>query len=58
MEVNCKMEDKLFNVLDVLLVVFILLKLCGLIFWSWFWVLSPLWVTIILGLVFRENEES
>lgn len=58
MEVNCKMEDKLFNVLDVLLVVFILLKLCGLIFWSWFWVLSPLWVTIILGLVFRENENS
>ena len=58
MEVNCKMEDKLFNVLDVLLVIFILLKLCGLIFWSWFWVLSPLWVTIILGLVFRENEES
>ena len=58
MEVNCKMEDKLFNVLDVLLVIFILLKLCGLIFWSWFWVLSPLWVTIILGLVFRENENS
>ena len=58
MEVNCKMEDKLFNVLDVLLVVFVLLKLCGLIFWSWFWVLSPLWVTIILGLVFRENENS
>ena len=52
------MEDKLFNILDVLLVVFVLLKLCGLIFWSWFWVMSPLWVTIILGLVFRENEES
>lgn len=26
---------------DVLLVVFIVLKLIGVIAWSWFWVLSP-----------------
>lgn len=52
------MEDKLFNILDVLLFLFILLKLCGLIFWSWFWVLSPLWATIILAILVRENENS
>lgn len=32
----------------VLLVVFIVLKLCKLITWSWVWVLSPLWISLIL----------
>lgn len=32
----------------VLLVVFIILKLCHVINWSWFWVLSPLWISIII----------
>ena len=31
--------------LDVLLtIVFIVLKLCGVITWSWVWVLSPIWI--------------
>ena len=33
---------------SVLLIVFIILKLCRVINWSWFWVLSPLWVSIII----------
>lgn len=36
---------------DVLLVVFIVLKLCGLISWSWLWVLSPLWISVILVII-------
>lgn len=32
----------------VLLVVFIVLKLCKVITWSWMWVLSPLWISLIL----------
>lgn len=37
---------------DVLLIVFIVLKLVGVINWSWIWVLSPLWIGwIILGLI-------
>lgn len=32
----------------VLLVVFIVLKLCGVIAWSWLWVLSPLWIGILI----------
>ncbi len=31
----------------VLLVVFIVLKLCGVITWSWIWVISPLWIGIL-----------
>ena len=32
----------------VLLVVFLVLKLTGLIDWSWWWVLSPLWISAIV----------
>ena len=39
------------GVLSLLLVAFIVLKLCGVITWSWLWVLSPLWVPIALVLV-------
>lgn len=34
----------------ILLIVFIVLKLCGVIAWSWWWVLSPLWIPIALWL--------
>jgi hypothetical protein len=36
------------------LVLFVGLKLGGVIFWSWWWVLSPLWIpmAIVLLLVF------
>jgi hypothetical protein len=30
--------------LGLLTIVFITLKLCGVINWSWVWVLSPLWI--------------
>ena len=36
---------------DILLVVFIVLKLCGIINWSWLWVLSPLWIPIVIVLL-------
>ena len=39
------------DVLSILLVAFIVLKLCGVITWSWLWVLSPLWIPIALVLV-------
>ena len=36
---------------DLLLLIFITLKLCGVIGWSWWWVLSPLWIKVILVLL-------
>jgi hypothetical protein len=35
----------------LLTIVFITLKLCGVISWSWLWVLSPIWIgwTILLA---------
>lgn len=35
----------------LLTIAFIILKLCGVITWSWFWVLSPLIFTIALTLI-------
>ena len=34
------------GLLDVLLIVLIVLKLCGVIAWSWAVVLTPLWIEI------------
>lgn len=36
-----------------LTIVFIVLKLLGVIDWSWFWVLSPIWITasVVLGIL-------
>jgi hypothetical protein len=36
----------------LLTVLFIGLKLTGYISWSWWWVLSPLWISVLLALVF------
>lgn len=51
-----KMENKNTTVKTVgfsglLTIAFIVLKLCGVIAWSWLWVLSPLWIGFMLKLV-------
>lgn len=39
----------------LLTIVFIVLKLCNVITWSWLWVLSPIWIsvsiTIVVGII-------
>jgi len=32
----------------ILTIVFIVLKLTGFINWSWVWVLSPLWISVVI----------
>ena len=43
----------------LLTIAFVVLKLCKVISWSWWWVLSPLWISvgiaiiaIIIGIIF------
>lgn len=43
-----KNDDSSLSLSGILLVVFIILKLCKVINWSWLWVLSPLWISISL----------
>lgn len=35
----------------LLTIVFIVLKLCKVINWSWIWVLSPLWIEFVLAIL-------
>lgn len=35
-----------------LTIVFIVLKLLGKITWSWWWVLSPIWISAIVAILF------
>jgi len=50
------MENKTINrngvgFCGLLTIAFIVLKLCGVIQWSWLWVLAPLWISWALVLV-------
>jgi len=40
------------DLLGMLQVVFLVLKLCNLIDWSWVWVLSPMWIPLSIYIVF------
>jgi hypothetical protein len=39
-------------------VLFIGLKLSHIIFWSWWWVLSPTWIVAILGALAYSRKEK
>ena len=39
------------STLSILGIVFIVLKLCGIITWSWKWVLAPFWIQLIIIVV-------
>lgn len=37
------------GIVSVLTIVFIVLKLLGVIKWSWIWVLSPIWISAVIA---------
>lgn len=39
------------GICGVLTIVFVVLKLVGVINWSWLWVLCPLWIEILLTII-------
>lgn len=39
------------EICGVLTIVFVVLKLVGVINWSWLWVLCPLWIDILLTVI-------
>lgn len=47
-----KKEKQGMTALTALLIAFIVLKLCGVIAWSWWWVLSPIWLPFVAVIVF------
>jgi len=45
---NLKVELPMLSLLGV---AFVVLKLCGVIDWSWWWVTAPFWVPVALALI-------
>ena len=50
------------NYWSVLSLIFIALKLCDVIAWSWIWVLSPIWIGVIIdvlliGIILKIKSE-
>lgn len=39
------------EICGVLTIVFVVLKLVGVINWSWLWVLCPLWINLLLTII-------
>ncbi len=46
--VNIRLGDSLCITLGL---IFIVLKLLGVITWSWLWVLSPFWIPFVIGII-------
>lgn len=50
------------NFLELLTLVFVVLKLLGKINWSWWWVLSPIWLSIgaaiIVAIILIVHEKN
>jgi uncharacterized protein (DUF983 family) len=46
-----KINNDGFGLLGLLTVLFIGLKLTGNINWSWLWVLSPIWISVVLSII-------
>ena len=39
------------GLVSILTIVFVVLKLCKVINWSWWWVLSPLWIDLCIVVI-------
>ena len=48
---SCKVNVTFGGFVPTLTILFIALKLCGQINWSWLWVLSPLWISFAVAIV-------
>lgn len=44
-------QDKSDGFFGLLTIVFIVLKLTGVIAWSWWWVLAPIWIPVLISAV-------
>ena len=51
MSTEIKVGTPVASLSTLLTVVFVTLKLCGVITWSWLWVLAPLWIGFAVGFV-------
>lgn len=50
-------RSKGLNVTDLMLVAFVVLRLCGVIDWSWWWMLAPGWIPVAIVVGFNALEK-
>ena len=55
MDAKTNKRRKGMGLMGTLVILFIILKLAKVISWSWFWVFSPIWITIIIAIVFFSS---
>lgn len=48
---NTKTKQGELGIVSILTIVFIVLKLSGVIKWHWIWVLSPIWISALTAVV-------
>lgn len=48
---NTKTKQGGLGIVSILTMVFIVLKLSGVIKWNWIWVLSPIWISALTAVV-------
>lgn len=48
MDNNSKKKKGSLGIVSILTIIFVILKLCGVIDWSWLWVLCPIWITLLI----------
>ena len=48
---SSKKNEAHFPTIGILTIVFVVLKLCHVITWSWIWVLSPIWILFCVALI-------
>lgn len=48
---NNQVAGRCISLGTVLFIVFLILKLCNVITWSWWWVTAPLWIPFGLALI-------
>jgi hypothetical protein len=45
------MRESSLGLPTILFLIFLVLKLCKVINWSWLWIFSPLWISVIIYLL-------
>lgn len=54
--IKSKVQSHGYGIFEILLIIFVVLKLTGNIEWSWWWVLSPGWIFIIGGILYIASS--
>lgn len=50
------MKFSLYTLGILFFAIFLVLQLCGVIYWSWWWVTAPLWIPALLTLIIITIE--